>query len=221
MSFNFETLFETKQNKINTCLFLKTMNAYSSFFEIIIKSTKREIDLLKIKNKIKNEKLKTELLNEIEYLNEYKSQIENNNYFLIPYSSKTIKTNYSETKTNVCKRCKYNCHLNCNDTSFLKRFCKCFDWGGNCKVCPNKCSIDVHEIVNYRYPNIQYKTIEHLLEKEQIENYPSTNALKLNCLIKKKNNQIKDCNEIINKSELEWYESFLMDFLNLSYEESE
>ena len=192
------------------------MNAYSSFFEIIIKSTKREIDLLKIKNKIKNEKLKNELLNEIECLNEYKSQIENNNYFLIPYSSKTIKTNYSETKTNVCKRCKFNCHLNCNDTSFLKRFCKCFDWGAKCKVCPNKCSIDVHEIVNYRYPNIQYKTIENLLEKEQIEDYPSTNALKLNCLIKKKNNQINDCNEIIKKSELEWYEKFLMDFLNLS-----
>ena len=194
MSFNFETLFETKQNKINTCLFLKTMNAYSSFFEIIIKSTKREIDLSKIKNKIKNKIKKkkkniiliNELLNEIECLNESKEQIEKNNYFLIPYSSKTIKTNYSETKTNVCQRCKYNCHLNCNDNSFLKIFCKCFDWGANCKVCPNKCSIDVHEIVNYRYPNIQYKTIENLLEKEQIEDYPSTNTLKLTYLIKKK-----------------------------------
>ena len=76
-------------------------------------------------------------------------------------------------------------------------------------------------IVNYSYPNIQYKTIENLLEKEQIEDYPSTNALKLNCLIKKKNNQIKDCNEIINKSELEWYENFLKDILNLLYEERE
>ncbi len=47
MSFNFETIFETKKNKNNSCLFLKTMYAYSSFFEKIIKSNKREIDCKK------------------------------------------------------------------------------------------------------------------------------------------------------------------------------
>ena len=69
------------------------MDNYSSFYEKIIKTKKREIDFEKIKNILSNDqkinkhkKEKTKLENELIYIKENKENIENNKFFLIPFS---------------------------------------------------------------------------------------------------------------------------------------
>ena len=74
------------------------MDNYSSFYEKIIKTKKREIDFEKIKNNLsidqkinKHEIEKSKLKNELIYIKENKENIENNKFFLIPFSQKNWK----------------------------------------------------------------------------------------------------------------------------------
>jgi hypothetical protein len=67
------------------------MDNYSSFYEKIIKTKKREIDFEKIKNNLsidqkknKHEIEKSKLKNELIYIKDNKENIENNKLFLIP-----------------------------------------------------------------------------------------------------------------------------------------
>ena len=68
------------------------MENYSSFYEKIIKTKKREIDFEKIKNilsndqKINKHEIETsKIKNELIYIKENKENIENNKFFLIPF----------------------------------------------------------------------------------------------------------------------------------------
>ena len=70
MFLNFKSIFVEKKSAYDLCLFLRTMENYSSFYEKIIKTKKREIDFekkkflsndqkinkyIKEKNKLENE----------------------------------------------------------------------------------------------------------------------------------------------------------------------
>ena len=92
MFLNFESIFIKKKSAYDLCLFLRTMENYSSFYEKIIKTKKREIDFEKIKNilsndqKINKHEIETsKLKNELIYIKENKENIENNKFFLIPF----------------------------------------------------------------------------------------------------------------------------------------
>jgi hypothetical protein len=52
MFLNFESIFVEKKSAYDLYLFLRTMENYSSFYEKIIKTKKREIDFEKIKNNL-------------------------------------------------------------------------------------------------------------------------------------------------------------------------
>ncbi len=91
MFLNFESIFIEKKSAYDLCLFLRTMDNYSSFYEKIIKTKKREIDFEKIKNNLsidqkknKHEIEKSKLKNELIYIKDNKENIENNKLFLIP-----------------------------------------------------------------------------------------------------------------------------------------
>ena len=93
MFLNFESICIEKKRAYDLCLFLRTMDDYSSFYEKIIKTKKREIDFEKIKNNLsidqtinKHEIEKSKLKNELIYIKENKENIENNKFFLIPFS---------------------------------------------------------------------------------------------------------------------------------------
>ena len=93
MFLNFKSIFVEKKSTYDICLFLRTMENYSSFYEKIIKTKKREIDFEKIKNILSNDqkinkhkKEKSKLENELIYIKENKENIENNKFFLIPFS---------------------------------------------------------------------------------------------------------------------------------------
>ena len=103
---------------------------------------------------------------EIELLESLWEDVKKNPKFLIPinYKESDIKKNTGK-KNNACKKCRFNCHLNCN--CFKKSFCKCMNFKFKCKVCPNKCSNDSHYVCDITYPQYEYKTIDQYLLKDK------------------------------------------------------
>ena len=165
---------------------------------------KNEID--NIKNKIYKNDISNkvnQINNEIECLNDNKNNIMNNHFFLIPFSSQYNKKNnmiYTNKKNNICKNCKYNCHINCEDYLLFKSFCGCFDWSFRCKNCPNKCSSDKHELLNYKYANYDYKTIKNILSEYNLpKSYIKSKDIVSEIILRKK----KEIKEIIKKRENE------------------
>ena len=127
--------------------------------------------------------------------------------FLIPISSKIVnKQSLTESKTNVCQRCRFNCHLECKD--HFKNFCKCFNWKFNCKYCPNKCPAKAHEIVSYIYPEYEYKTLDNIIEKyHPDEKICSSYEAKITFAIQKRNEEKKGLKknlEILKEEEEEF-----------------
>ena len=97
-----------------------------------------------------NNKLK-KLNDELDNLKFYKTNILKDASMLLPISSKKIGIELHEgNHTHVCQKCKFNCHIGCDE--MIKKFCKCFKFtlsGFKCQVCPNKCYSDLHEVVYY------------------------------------------------------------------------
>lgn len=111
----------------------------------------------------------------------YKTMLGKNASLILPVSSEKIGEKIYEGKYhNVCQVCKYNCHINCNE--LMKSFCECFQFtlkGWKCKVCPNKCYSASHEVVNYHYPNYEYKKIEDILQPYSLDNNDKKNSIKI------------------------------------------
>ena len=111
----------------------------------------QEKKIKSVENKIseKNNKINS-LNNDIENLKNYQINIETSKSFLIPINSKDPnKKILDNEKTNVCHICKYNCHINCQESED-----KCesitFQFGkSKCQYCPNKCKLDYHEKVSF------------------------------------------------------------------------
>ena len=140
----------------------------------------------KLKDEIKN------INDDIYYYQSFEEKIKKNTYFLIPIRKKE-NIEYLDTKTNVCKTCRFNCHLNCNH--YFKGLCQCFDWTFRCKVCPNKCHSDYHTIASFKYPIYEYLTIDNILKKYCQEEYLSMSSessdLKFSFFIQKLNEKTR------------------------------
>ena len=103
---------------------------------------------------------------EIEYLQGIKSNIMKNKKFLIPINFKRSDVKFSDdVKNNVCNKCMHICHSKCK--CFKKSFCKCMNLKFKCKVCPNKCSTDSHQICGVTFPKYEYRTIEHYFPNDE------------------------------------------------------
>lgn len=147
------------------------------------------------------------LNNDIENLKNYQINIETNKSFLIPINSKDPNKKILDNEnTNVCHICKYNCHINCQESKDNCKIIK-FGFGGSkCKYCPNKCKLDSHEKVSFLYPTYEYKTIDNILKSynEKAGKFESSDS-KILFIINKKEEEkknIKDC-FILEKNELE------------------
>ena len=223
MFLNFESIFIEKKSAYDLCLFLRTMDNYSSFYEKIIKTKKREIDFEKIKNNLsidqkinKHEIEKSKLKNELIYIKENKENIENNKFFLIPFSSKKLEKIFNNKKTNVCQKCKFNCHKNCEHSSISS--CSCYGLNFKCMICPNNCLIKDHEIVKYEYPELGYQNLECLFYYYNLKDYKN-NYSTISDLINKKEQDLKDLEKLIeelkeSKNELKWNEEIIYEILN-------
>ena len=223
MFLNFKSIFVEKKSAYDLCLFLRTMENYSSFYEKIIKTKKREIDFEKIKNILSNDqkinkhkKEKSKLENELIYIKENKENIENNKFFLIPFSSKKLEKIFDNKKTNVCQKCKFNCHKNCNHSS--NSSCSCYDLNSKCMICPNNCLIKDHEIVKYEYPELGYQNLECLFYYYNLKDY-NNNYSTISDLINKKEQDLKDLEKLIeelkeSKNELKGNEEIIYEILN-------
>ena len=172
-------------------------------------------EIKQIKNEINNNNSYFDI--EIENIRRLETVIKNNRSFLIPSSTKILSQKKCEnSKTNICKICKYNCHKNCKHS--IKRMCSCFDWSFKCKYCPNKCSADAHEITNYEHPNYDYFTVYDIMKKydNNFDNSIIPNSAIL-ILIKKmeekrKENQSNLNNKIVNLEKIKYIS--LMDDIN-------
>ena len=149
----------------------------------------------------------------------------NNLSLFVPNNSTKIKINNNK-KTMVCNICKFNCHENCNDSN--KTYCKSFKFNLKnlkCTKCPNRCSIENHELVSYKYKNAEYKTIKEILEGnfeiETLEkNYESMSSTIREYESKiGKNKLIFFENKKFDKQNLKWYEILLFDIFNYKEED--
>ena len=179
------------------------MENYSSFLKKIIKTQKKEINFATIKNNLsidekinKYENEKHKLKNELKYIQENKENIENNKFFLIPFSSKKLENIYNNKKTNVCQKCKFNCHKNCEHSS--NSTCSCFDLNFKCMICPNKCLIKNHEIVKYEYPELEYINLKGLFYNYNLKDYKYKFST-ISYLINKKELDLMDLEKLIEK----------------------
>ena len=121
-------------------------------------------------------------------------------YFTIPLEKENAEKEYNyddDTKTNVCNKCKFNCHTNC------KHLIKIFCTGAKCNKCPNKCPTSSHEIGKYKYINYQHKNIFDIL-KEFYPNYKKllSSKIKIENLIQiikeEKNKLLNECESLKN-----------------------
>lgn len=167
---------------------------------------KQENKVKSVENKIneKNNKINS-LNNDIENLKNYQINIEANKSFLIPINSKDPnKKILDNEKTYVCHICKYNCHINCQESED-----KCesiiFKFGGSkCKYCPNKCKLDSHEKVSFNYPTYEYQTIDNVIKSYNGKTKKFKSALsKIEFIINKKKDEIKNIKDSYNFNELE------------------
>jgi hypothetical protein len=130
------------------------------------------------------ENLYEDRTDEIEKLQQLKSTIIKNPQLLIPIGSKkNYKFYNSFFKNNVCKICRYNCHLECQ--CFKKRFCKCMSFTFKCKVCPNKCPNECHELSSTTFSKCEYRTIAQYLPNDNDYAKIDSTEAKFNYLIKK------------------------------------
>ena len=134
----------------------------------LIRQAKLEMESLKFQ--IDNQKNKKEELNK--YLKEIKNiealvqDYKKINNLFVPNNSEKIKFDEKDKiKTNVCHICKFNCHKNCKDLNTAS--CKSFKLKNNkCKFCPNKCPLEYHEIVDYKYKDSEYKEYHEILKEK-------------------------------------------------------
>ena len=219
-SYFYNILNNRKQKYVDISLFIN-----DNFAEIrklynlnIMKQKKQEME--KLKFQIDNEKNKREELskfyNEIKNIRELiKGDIKINTLF-IPYNSEKIKTNsYKEIKTNVCHICKFNCHKNCEDLNTSS--CKSFQLKFNkCKICPNKCPLEYHEIVNYEYENSRYKEFDTIIKEKINRKILKLKYEELERFFDKKDFEDSKIieNKIFNRQKLKWSDELLLEILN-------
>ena len=225
-SYFYNIVTDRKKNNIFVDISLFIDDNFTDFLALykynIIKQEK--IEMIKLEKKIEQEKNKIiNLENYDDELENIKNNIinkKNNLSLFVPNNSIKKKIN-NKRKTMVCNICKFNCHENCID--FKKINCKSFKQNLSdykCTKCPNKCSIENHEIVDYKYENEEYKTIKEILEgnfefekfqknydsmKSKIEEYES----KLG-----KDDLIFLENQNFNKQNLKWYQIILLEILD-------
>ena len=142
---------------------------------------------------------------EIDNLRFYKTNIQKDASMFLPISSEKIGNKLHEGNyTHVCQKCKYNCHIECDE--IIKKFCKCFKLtlsGLKCKVCPNKCYSDSHEVVYYRYPKYEYKKIDDILKIYYKDEYPKKKSAisKIDYLIELKEEEKRTLKKNYEKGE--------------------
>ena len=141
----------------------------------------QELDKLNLVNKNLGN-LYEDKANEIENLQKLKSTIIKNPNFLIPIGSKK-DFNYDFEFNNVCKICRYNCHLECK--CFKKSFCKCMSFKFKCKVCPNKCPNDCHEVSPITFSKCEYRTIDQYFPNDNDYAKIDSTEAKFNYIIQK------------------------------------
>ena len=215
----YDLIMERKNNYNN--IDLSTVKKYISYLEkeaiyirnkIKIYEEKKEEGLRLKEQKLKENKIKldeyskeknvlvekikkteNEIYNIETILNNEKNILEIKS-FQIPFAKNKEDKIYNDSKTNACKICKFNCHINCNH--LIKRFCT----GKKCKQCPNKCPLSAHEIIDYNYPSYDYKNFDIILKKHYgNENLIISNDLKirfLNEIKNRKNELIINCDNL-------------------------
>ena len=121
---------------------------------------KKEVDFL------------SQLESQKNYIQEHEKEINTKKIIKIPKLIKTEEKKEQDYKTPTCKICKFNCHRRCADrvvggVDLFKYFCKAWDWNMKCRVCPNHCGIDCHELTSFtyeeRYEN-EYVEVEELCD---------------------------------------------------------
>ena len=144
--------------------------------------TEKEINDLKKQKEENYNDLNNEIKmidDKIDFLRYYKVNIEKDASMLLPVFPELGNKLRERTPTNVCQKCKCNCHIDCDET--VKKFCKCYKFtlkGFKCTVCPNECFSNFHEVVNYQYPKYEYKKIDDILKMYYKDEYPRRKSAK-------------------------------------------
>ena len=220
-SYFYNILNKRKQKLVDLSFFISdNFNEIRKLYDLyIIKQKKLELEKLKLQ--IDNEKNKKEeiskYLKEIKNIKELiKDDIKINTLKIPNNSEKIIFKESDKMKTNVCHLCKFNCHKKCKDSNTAS--CKSFKLKTNkCKFCPNKCPLEYHEIVNYKYANSKYEEYDEIL-KEKINRI----------ILKLKYEELGDPNELtieeeqlkmfenkkFNNQRLKWTDELLLIILN-------
>ena len=117
----------------------------------------------------------------------------------IPKLVKIEEKKEQDYMTKTCKNCKFNCHRQCADTiEMFKFFCPAWDWNMKCRICPNHCGTDCHELTNFTYEE-RYET-EYVEVEELCDDYENKKNL-VNItkgIIKKLEEDIKGIKNKIN-----------------------
>ena len=227
-SYFYKILNDRKQKFVDISFFIrdnfnkirKLYNSYNNYN--MMKQKKLRMEKLKFQidsKKNKKEKL-SNYFNEIKNIKELikdNKNIKINNLFIPNNSGKIFFNPSDKIKTNVCHLCKFNCHKKCKDLNTAS--CKIFKVKSNkCKFCPNKCPLEYHEIVNYKYTNSKYEEYDEIwkekinriilkLKYEELKEYFSH--------LSEEEEDLKIIeNKQFNNPRLKWLDELLLSILN-------